>query len=317
MLASPVPAAAERRAPPHIAAVVPGPELESAVLLGRSGQIYEPNGEGGWRRRERGGVGCAVQAALRLSGELWAVCSRAPLFHHSGGAWSAAPLANRGPSRATGGLAVVSIGRHIYVWKGSGWVRDSSAPGLIVALHAETPTRMVAITVRGALLRRSGSSWRTVLAAPRRDEGDPPAQLLGSDRHTYAISRAGVLSLVGARGLAPVKLPDGVASLRVEASGSGAGGAVIVAGAALGGAEPRPVLATLTGSRLELGDAPPLPAGDGASAVHAQGGKLLVATRAGRVYVRDAAGAWSERPVSAAPPPGPTPRAASRPARVP
>src|SRR5690606_30772019 len=84
VLASPVAPAAERRAAPHIVAVVPGPELESAVLLGRSGQIYEPNGEGGWRRRERGGVGCAVQAAMRLGGDLWAVCSRAPLFRHSG-----------------------------------------------------------------------------------------------------------------------------------------------------------------------------------------------------------------------------------------
>ena len=293
-------AAGERRAPAEIRAVLPGATLATSTLIGRSGQRFVPRAGGGWIREDRGGIGCDVRDAFELSGTLWAVCSWAPLFSNKDGVWSARPLTNRGRTRVAraGNDVVLSIGRHVYTWSGGDWKRRSSAPGRIKSLQAESPSQLFAVTTRGGLIRASGNRWRQVVDPPGRREknADPPARVFGSTKHSYAISEAGVLSLIGSS-LSPVKLPDGASAIDIGATAARKSGAVIAAAVITRGAKREAVLATLDGSTLSLAPLPEALAAARISLVFELGGELLVTSAAGRAFVRDASGAWSEKPL--------------------
>lgn len=299
-------AADSRRAPADVRAVIPGPSLATSTLVGRSGQLYVPDAEsGGWKREGRGGVACDVLGAFKLSGTLWAACSRAPLFARERGVWSARPLPNRGRSRVTwhGGDPIISVGRHIYTWRG-GWKRRGSAPGRIKSLHAESARQLLAVTTRRQLVRGGGSRWSVVVDAPRRRDksADPPARVLGSSSHSYAITESGAIAVVGRSGVSPLSLPAGVSDLDVGTSVALPDGDVLAEAAITRAGRTETGLIRLSGSSMAIEPGPSFEAGERVGLLYVLGAEILCATRRGRVFVRDASGAWSAKPVANEPP---------------
>jgi hypothetical protein len=298
-------AAQPRRAPADIRAVIPAASLEASTLIGRSGQLYVPRAEGGWKREGRGGVACDILDAFRLSGTLWAACRWAPLFSRDGGVWSARPLANRGPSRVAraGNRVIVSVGRHIYTWRGD-WKRVSSAPGRITSLHAESASRLVAVTSRRQVIRGSGNNWSVVVDAPRRRDknADPAERVFGSSRFSYAITEGGALAEIGRSSLSPVKLPAGVTRLDIDAAVELPGGDVLAGAVIRRGERQASGLVRLRGGTATIEPAPELLAGERVSLLYLQGSDLLLTTRRGRAFVRGEAGTWSTRPLINDPP---------------
>jgi hypothetical protein len=292
--------AQQRRAAADIRAVIPGASLAASTLVGRSGQLYLPQKQGGWKREGRGGIACDIRGAFRLSGALWAACSRAPMFARDKGMWSARPLPNRGRTRVAwaGGDPIVSVGRHIYTWRGD-WKRRSSSPGRIKSLHAETASQLVAVTTRRQLIRSSGNNWSVVVDAPgRRDKNaDPPERVFGSTSASYAISEKGVIAEVDRSRLKPLSLPAGVSSIEVGATVGLPGGEVLAAAVLVKGGQRRRTLLRFRGPAIETDTGPTLSASERVTLLYVQGADTLLATNRGRVFVRDASGAWTAQTI--------------------
>jgi hypothetical protein len=311
-----------------IAALPPGPGagLGTAVLVGRSGQLYHAAAAGRWQRRAGGGVAIDLVAAVRTqpgSDEVIAIGADAPPFRYRAGAWRADPLANRGPAllSADGPLAVLSIGRHIYTLEDGEWKRRASAPHRVTAAWAASATELLVATADGGLARWNGRRFTPVRAPLPADEsivalvGASPAAVFGR-------AEGGAWIRIDRAGTALVAPAQELASFEQHAWAVGPDASLLLAGAvqASGGAR-RPILARADRNRLVVaGDLPALPGGDRVAVLlaHAPTGEILIATRAGAVRVRDRRGAWHEGSASGvlpAPPPRPGARSGA-PART-
>jgi hypothetical protein len=290
VVAAPSAARAQQAFPVEIVCAVGGEGKAGPVLVGRSGQIYQPGPDRVWRRSGGGGIAIDVRAAARSpSGELVAAGDQAPPFRFKGAAWHAEPVGNRGSATLSQGAPVpaLAIGRHIYTLEKNAWQRRASAAKSVTALWAGTTTTFIAATSDGGLARWDGKRFtpvKTGLAA-----GDAIATLVGgSSKQVFGRSKAGRWIRVGGGALALAKELEGFDE---HAAGIGGDGGLLLAGAVAG----RPVLVRGEKNRLvAAGDLPALASGDRFAVVWAQGGELLVATRGGAVRVRGAAGSWAE-----------------------
>ena len=293
------------RSPDTIAAVLGGPSLADSTLVGVSGQLFEPNPDGGWKRADRGGVACRVTSAFRVDGHVWAMCSRAPLFQRVKSVWSAEPLANRGPARAAqiSSAPLFSVGRSLYRRVGGQWERVSTAPFRIDSLLATSPRSALAVSPRGEVQKLSGKRWKGLIAAPKRDRGDPIARLFGSPKFTYATTRGGALvHIVGSRP-STVGIPAAAAGFAPRSSCASTDGTVLAVGSASSGER----LLRFRGRVATVGVAlPSFEADERASFLHChRSGELLLATSTGRVLVRRSAepdGGWTAMEIQTAPP---------------
>src|SRR3954469_3060132 len=82
-------------ADPLATAVTPGDDVRRTILVGPSGQVWEPDGQGGWTRTVGGGVGAEVQGAA-LADELIIAGKATPLFRRHDDAWYGLRLGERG-----------------------------------------------------------------------------------------------------------------------------------------------------------------------------------------------------------------------------
>jgi hypothetical protein len=312
-LAAPRAIRAERAAFPVevVAAIAPEGGKGNPVLVGRSGQLYVAGADRIWRRRGGGGVSADVRAAVRSPtrpAEVIAAGDQAPLFRFAGSAWNADLVGNRGPTTLArgGGVPALAIGRHVYTFDKDAWVRRVSAGKVVTALWADGPKLILVATGDGALARWDGKRLtpiKTGLVA-----GDPLVLLVGSQpRQVFGRSKGGRWIRVSGTAAASVALDRALDGFDEQAAGVASDGALLLAGTlpAPGGGR-KAVLARGGDSRVApWQDLWALADGDRFAVVFAQGGELLVASRAGSVRVRSAAGAWSEgRVVGDLPPAG-------------
>ncbi len=282
-----------------VAAVAPEGGKGGPVLVGRSGQLYAPGADRVWRRKNAGGVARDVRAALRSPtrpGEVIAAGDEAPPFRFAAGAWTADLVANRGPAALSrgGGVPALAVGRHVYTLEKDAWVRRTSAAKTATAVWAASPTAILVATGDGSLARWDGkrlAPLRTGLPA-----ADPIVLLVGAQpNQVYGKSKAGRWIRIAGAKTAALALGGELAGLEEHAAGIGGDGALILAGTVSAAGAKKAVLARAEQNRVvRWQDLAGLADGDRIAVVFASGGELTVATRAGTVRVRAAAGGWSE-----------------------
>ncbi|HKE14804.1 MAG TPA: hypothetical protein VKB80_08080 [Kofleriaceae bacterium] len=304
-----------------VAALAPdaGAAVATAVLVGRSGQLYHPVAPGRWQRRTVGGVAVDLRGAVRSrarADEVLAIGADTPPFRFAGGAWHAEPLSNRGPTAltATGPLPVLVVGRHVYTLEGGAWVRRASAAHRVTAAWAAGPTDLIVAVEDGRVTRSNGRRFTPLRSPLPAGEsivalcGATPAAVFGrSEKGTWIrIDRSGAVAIAPA---------GDVPGFEEHAWGPGPDGALWLAGTAPAGGGRRALLLRADRNRMvAAADIPAVADGDRVVVVLGQPstGEILIATAAGVVRVRDKKGTWSEGSASSALPPLPSPPAGGR-----
>ena len=164
-----VAAARAAGAAPAIAAIAAASHARGAMIVGPSGQVYDPDGRGSWVRHRAGGVGDAVGVAVIagdtvIAGAADASASHGPPFQWQGGAWHVIPLALRAHAVVGRGTrAAAAVNRA--VWTLDGVPKQlADAPAAVTMVGASAAGIAVA-TARG-VFRLDGKQWTVVDHAP-------------------------------------------------------------------------------------------------------------------------------------------------------
>jgi hypothetical protein len=146
--------------PALAAAVLPAADdVRSALLIGPSGEVYEPAAAATWNRRSGGGIASDVAGAALGAGDLYAVGRSTPLYRRRAGVWQALRLGQRGPVLwGTGPTPSLAVGRHVFILGRGGWTRVGQAAMAVTSLWA-TADRDVVLIAGGAPWRLRGSSF--------------------------------------------------------------------------------------------------------------------------------------------------------------
>ena len=282
-------------ADPIATATTPPDDVRRTILVGPSGQVWEPDGQGGWTRTSAGGVAADVSGAA-IAGDLVVAGRATPLYRRQDGAWYGLRFGERGKTQLGGGpRAAVAIGKHVFVWNRGAWTRVATAERPVVALWAESERKLYVATDR-AVFRLAGK--KLVSHAPL-----TVVALVGSS--PLAITATGEVRELSARApLAPTVDGQPVTAVRATTSADGtpwilgrAGADTVLVRRARAGWERRP--------------APPLAADD--TVVHLavdSAGRVVLVTGAGAVHLAAEDGTWSRgslttRLDAARPGPGP------------
>ena len=274
---------------PSAAGSTPGADdVRAAVLIGPTGEVYQPGAPGTWTRRSGGGVAADVVGASAGLGELFVAGASTPLYRRRDGVWQAMRLGQRGAIvLGAGPLPAVAVGRHVFVQTRTGWTRVGQAPLPVTALWA-APERDVVVAAGGVLWRLRGGSWQRLVKPAA------PSAIVGTGAWASGVGGTGPWALAGAsaydlaRGRAvTARTPGAIAAATATRDAvwllivSGAGPMVLERHGLAPGAAAEPPLAT------------PLPADASLAAMLVDAsGRVLLATRAGAVHLW-ADGAWT------------------------
>ena len=126
----------------ELAAIAIAADPFASVLVGPSGQVWEPDGHGGWVRRREGGVAADVGGAV-LTSTLVVTGRASPPYRLEAHGWQAVRLGERGKTIAgRGPRAAIAIGRNLFVWKAGTWVRVGVVPAAVVAVWAASDSKL-------------------------------------------------------------------------------------------------------------------------------------------------------------------------------
>jgi hypothetical protein len=283
---------------PRLAALAPAPgpadDARRAVAIGPSGEVYEPDGNGAWVRRQQFTMASTLSSAARAGGAVVAV-GDGVVYRLAPNGWSAIRLAQKDKAKLSAGWsAVAAVDRQLLAldrMAGGEPAKLGVAAGEILLVGAGRS--IVVATERG--LYRFDSARAAPIAAPRR------AKLLIGDQ--WAIVDGGAVELRTGKTTA---WPAGAS---IEVAAVGHDDRLIAVARAAGARE----LIAVRAGKLER--APIEAAGaDAAVGVAVDGaGRAVIAFRDGRIAVRGG-GAWITVTVGEQlPPPRPgAPPAASR-----
>jgi len=272
-------------------------KLVDARLMGPSGQIYAAvNGDPlRWRRVGLGGIASTVSFAGNHNGSVFAAGKRTPIYVLKSGVWHAKPLPNRGrASLSSGGrIGAASVGRQVYTLHGTQWRRFGKTRGRVTAVFATSATTVYASNTAGRLRRgrKAGKTASWSALRTRLPRGDFVVKLIaGAGKQLFAISQQGALLRIRGTRASRVTGAQGLRGMVVHALSSGPT-STYVAGRLSNGTN---VVARLDKGRLA--HAAPVP-GMGrrdrvATLIQDAQGRLVVATRAGRLVVRDQKNSW-------------------------
>src|SRR5262249_6562535 len=140
-------ARAEPPAAPRLAALVPADDARRAVAIGRDGEVYEPDGNGAWVRRQRCATATPVVAAARARGAFAAI-GDGVISRLAANGWSAIRLVQHGKAiLSSGPRALAAVGRQVFALdpmaRGEP-TRLAQAPAVIVAIGTGTSAATVA-----------------------------------------------------------------------------------------------------------------------------------------------------------------------------
>jgi hypothetical protein len=279
------------RAAIQLAALAPAPadDARRAVAIGRVGEIYEPDGKGGWVHRLASSTASPVVAAARAGDAIFAL-GDGVVYRLAGNGWSAIRLVQHGKATLGGGTrSLAAVGRQLFaldqLTRGEP-TRLVQAPANIVAIGAST--RVIVIATETGVFRVTGDKLVPIKPAPA---------------HPRLISDRWAIVDHGAFDLTTGKLTAWPAGLAIGVAAAAPGDALVAVGAGRTGLE----LVTLGAGKLARD-----PLGITGTAVGVavdRAGRAVVALSDGRLAVRDRKG-WTTTTVVDDPPaehPGPAP----------
>jgi hypothetical protein len=157
VLALASPAAADRLV------ALAGNDPRTAIAVGPSGEVYEPDAQGAWQRTKPGGIGPTVTTSARTATATIAGTA-AGAFRLGATSWSVIYLGQHAkPIVASGSRPVAAVGRQVFVVDHAPAV-VAMAPSAITAIGA-TPSGIVVATATG-VLRLDGKAFVSVPHAP-------------------------------------------------------------------------------------------------------------------------------------------------------
>ena len=126
----------------ELAAIAVADDPLASVLIGPSGQVWEPDGHGAWVRRREGGVAADVGGAV-LTSTVVVTGKASPPYRLEAHGWQAVRLGERGKTIAgRGPRAAIAIGRNLFVWKAGAWARVGVVPAAVVAVWAASDSKV-------------------------------------------------------------------------------------------------------------------------------------------------------------------------------
>jgi len=284
----------------RIAAVAPADDARKAVMIGTSGEVYEPDGKGAWLHKLPSSTANALVAAGRAGGTAGTdggadggtivALGDGVVYRLAANGWSAIRLTQHGKAiLGAGARTLAAVGRQLFALDqltGGEPTRLALAPGNIVAIGAGA--KAIVVATEAGVWKLAGGK---LVALP-----SVPAHLrIVSDR--WAIADRGAVDLT------TTKLTGWPSDLTIGVAAATSGDALVAIGASRAGLE----LVTLRRGKL-LRD--PLGiTGTAVGVVVDRAGRAVVALSDGRIALRDKAG-WTTTQVTAEPPtkhPGPAP----------
>ena len=288
----------------RIAAVAPAEDARKAVMIGTSGEVYEPDGKGAWIHKLPSSTANALVAAGRAGGTAGTngdtngdadggtivALGDGVVYRLAANGWSAIRLTQHGKAiLGAGARTLAAVGRQLFALDqltGGEPTRLALAPGNIVAIGAGA--KAIVVATEAGVWKLAGGK---LVALP-----SVPAHLrIVSDR--WAIADRGAVDLT------TTKLTGWPSDLTIGVAAATSGDALVAIGASRAGLE----LVTLRRGKL-LRD--PLGiTGTAVGVVVDRAGRAVVALSDGRIALRDKTG-WTTTQVIAEPPaehPGPAP----------
>jgi len=272
--AGPMPVAAS------IAALAPADDARRAVLIGRDGEVYEPDGKGAWIHRLPSSTAEPIVAAGRVGGAVVAV-GHGVIYRLAANGWSAIRLVQHGKAvLGEGARALAAVGRQLFaldpLTRGEP-TRLVQAPANILSIGAG-PTA-IAVATEAGMFRVAGGKLIALKPAL------PHPRLL-SDR--WALVDHGAVDLTTG------KLTPWPAGLAISAAAVAPGDTLVAVGAGTAGLE----LVTLGAGKLAR--EPLRLTGTAVGVIADRAGRAVVALSDGRIAVRDRTG-WTVTRVTDAP----------------
>ena len=265
----------------QLAAVAPADDARRAIVIGRGGEVYEPDGKGAWVHRLPSSTADPVIAAGR-AGDSVVALGEGVIYRLAANGWSALRLVQHGKAiLGSGERSVAAVGRQLFALaplpRGEPTLL-AQAPAAIVAIGASA--RGIVVATETGVFRLTGGRLAAIKAAP------PRPRLVG-DR--WAIVDRGAVDLTTAR------LTAWPADLAIGPAATGPGDALVAVVAGKAGLE----LVTLGAGKLARD---PLGiTGTAVGVVVDRAGRAMVALSDGQIAVRDKAG-WTTTVVADAPP---------------
>lgn len=326
-------AAAESNLPAELrCALIPeqSTSAQEMVLVGRSGQIYQPQEAGLWVRDSAGGIAGQVASAFadpRHPGGVIAIARRPTPFMRRDSIWYAEPVGVRFPTIAgpCSRAPAFAERNNIYVLDAGRWKRQARTRSRIRALVAASVGDVWALTDDNAIWHFDGRSARQQVSPPgararKSGAADLERLVAGVPGRAYARAQDGTWYRVGKRSLVRMAMPGLPGPFRQTAAGAGPDGALVVVGwVEAADAAPQFVVLGDVGGQLVASEGPAdVDPADPVVLVqgHPASGELLLATRRGTVHIRAKDGSWRRGRVHVKPPSGPIPAAQAAPARA-
>ena len=247
-------------------------DARRAIAIGRSGEVYEPDGKGNWVHRLDSSTASAVVAAGR-AGDAIVALGDGVIYRLAGNGWSAIRLVQHGKAILGGGArSLAAVGRQLFaldqLTRGEP-TRLVQAPADILAIG--TGARAIIVATATGLFRVSGSRLVAVNAAPP---------------HAHPINDRWAIVDRGAFDLATGKLTSWPPDLAIGVAASAPRDALVAIGTGRTGLE----LVTLGGGKLARD--PLGVTGAAVGVVVERAGRAVVALSDGRIAVRDKTG-WT------------------------
>jgi len=260
-------------------APAPGDDARTSIALGPAGQVFEPDGAGGWLRKQPITTSDRLSVIGRAGGQIVAL-GDGVAFRLAPNGWTAIRIIMKGKVVISAGpRSVAAIGRQLYALDRAAFGEPTKlalAPSAVLAIGSGTKGTVIAID-RG-LFRVEGSRMTAIKRVPRR------VDQLVSDR--WALVSNGAVDLKSG---VTTPWPSG---LTIATAASGPNEGLVAVGVTTTGGARRLELVTLVGKKLVR---EPLPDGVTGSAVGValdSSGRAVIALRDGRLAVRER-GAWN------------------------
>lgn len=255
-----------------LAALAPASDVRRAVAIGPAGQLYEPDGHGAWTRHRAGSVADDLVAATQAGAIVIAGAKSGPPYKLTADAWTAIDLGPHAKAIVGAGTrAVAAVGRSVFALDHQAPTKLPDAPAPVLALAAGSAG--VVAQTDGGVDRLDGHGWKPIQGAPH------GIVALVSER--WALVEHGAFDL---RSLKTVAWPTG-SHVAVATTI----GAALVAVAATGKAIE---LVSLRADKLDREAIPLDPPAVVVGVVADAAGRVVVATRDGRLALRDH-GKWT------------------------
>jgi hypothetical protein len=278
-------AAATPGAPPgpaaiQVAALAPADDARQAVVIGTTGEVYEPDGKGAWVHKLQSSTADALVAAGRAGGATGPIVAIGDgvVYRLAANGWSAVRLVQHGKAVLGAGVrSLAAVGRQLFALDqltGGEPTRLALAPANILAIGAGT--KAIVLATDTGVWKLEGAKLTALKTVPRRLR-------IVSDR--WAIVDRGAVDLTTA------KLTGWPAGLAIGVAAAAPEDALVAIGVGRAGLE----LVTVRAGKLARD---PLGiTGTAVGVVVDRAGRAVVALSDGRIAVRGKAG-WTTTQVT-------------------